>query len=181
MITALAPLGAKYKLQFVPEYSEDGTVTVAIIYSLRHEKEPAPRSLTFSGTPAEVDAALVTQLPAAVERLARHATTLEELDRQLAAEVAEKKAATEKKKPTPAPQVKHSPPVAKKDKAIHATETKTEVEVAEAPPPDPAALQPAWRKLKPAEAAEPASTVAGAAPLEQLGNLFTEPGAGAKE
>ena len=191
MFTALAPLGAKYKLQLVPEYNADGTkVTVAVIYSLKNEKEPAIRSLTFSGTPSEIDAALAEQLPQAIEKLLAHATTLEELDQQLAAEV-EKKSADAK--PASAPQAKPAPPKARSasapKSALKAGATKLPASDQTGEPPasggNPGAvaapslsLTPAWKQPSaavPIATVEPTSPAADETPsAENLGALFTE-------
>lgn len=178
MITALAPLGAKYRLQFVPEYGTDGTVSVAVIYSLKSvaEDEAVPKTLSFSGTVAEVEAALVEQLPQAVEKLLAHATTLEDLDRQLEAEKKEKE--DEKKsgsgkggKSTAKPADKKPTPEEKK---------KDDAPPAEPPPTPPAAaapagLTPAWKgkggkKRGAAEASAPAEPVAPA-PAVSMANV----------
>lgn len=165
-ITALAPLGAKYKLQFVPEYNADGTVTVSIIYSLKTKDEDddvVPKTISFTGTPAEVDAALVDQLPKFVGKLVAHATSLEELDAQLEAEKAAKKegdkkttikSKVEEKKPEPAAKSKGKKPATKEEPAAK------EEPPAPPEPPKPGAvtppgLTPAWKGAKPAS--EPAA------------------------
>jgi hypothetical protein len=197
MITSLASLGAKYRLMFVPEYSDDGTrVDVAVIFSLKSEKadEAVPKTLTFSGTIAEVEESLKADMPKAVSKLSAHATSLDELDKQLeadkkeneksrAVEASKKKAIADKSvkdsakpardkpqpKPDPEPQPAE-PPIAKEKPA-------------DAPKAVPL-LKPAWsaKKSGPAPVAQPpvaevavAEVAAPAAAEEEapdLGSLF---------
>jgi hypothetical protein len=154
MITLLAPMGAKYNLQFVPEYGADGSVSVAVIYSPKGDEEAVPKTLSFSGTLAEVEEALVKELPTAVEKLVKHATALAELDAELAKELEAKKAELAKDKAAAAAKTK---PVTVTKKAVVKGEPLTSVatpaappmpvEAPPAPPPEaPAGLQPAWKK-----------------------------------
>jgi len=98
LITAIAPLGDKYRLQLIPEFDGAGNVTVVVLFSLKSTdiNKAAPRPLSFSGTIAEVEAAIATELVAAVGKLVSHALTLEGLDAELAKEVEAKKAAASK-------------------------------------------------------------------------------------
>jgi metal-dependent amidase/aminoacylase/carboxypeptidase family protein len=161
MITTLAPLGAKYNLQFVPEYGTDGTVTVAVIYTAK-AKDAVPKSLTFSGTIAEVETALVTDLPKVVDRLIAHATTLEALDVELKNEKAAKEAELKAVKKQELAKAVAKP-----------TKTVTEpAPVAPAAPatPLPTGLKPAWKK--PVAAAPVAVAVAE----DDIGSMFEEEG-----
>lgn len=190
LLTALAPLGAKYKIQIVPEYN-DGTLTLAVIYSLKSETEPVIKSLSFTGTPEEVEAALVKDLAAMVEKLAAHATQLEELDAQLKAELEAKK---EKAKPkveepkpalkAPSPQAKHTPPAkgkaAETNKPKHAVKPGAAKLQPETPPPatttealPPAGLTPAWKQAQPVEKVSAPAEPVAPEPAD-LGSLFEE-------
>jgi len=165
MIATLAPLGAKYALQFVPEYGTDGTVTVAVIYTAKVE-DAVPKSLTFSGTVAEVETALVTDLPKVVDRLIAHATTLEALDVELKNEKAAKEAEIKavKKQDEDARKAVAKAAVAKPAKTV--TEP---APVAPAAPatPLPTGLKPAWKK--------PAATpVPVAVEADDLGSMFED-------
>ncbi len=154
MITLLAPMGAKYNLQFVPEYGADGSVSVAVIYSPKDDEEAVPKTLSFSGTIAEVEEALVKELPGAVDRLVKHRIAIEALDAELAKELEEKKAELAKDKAAAAAKTKT---VTVTKKVVVKGEPLTSVatpkappmptEAPPAPPPEaPAGLQPAWKK-----------------------------------
>jgi metal-dependent amidase/aminoacylase/carboxypeptidase family protein len=162
MITLLAPMGAKYNLQFVPEYGADGSVSVAVIYSPKGDEDAVPKTLSFSGTIAEVEEALTKDLPAAVEKLVKHRASIEALDAELAAEVEAKKKEVEKDKAN-AKAVEASKVKAKAEAAAKAkgksqplssvASPEVPVEAPPAPPPEaPAGLQPAWKQAaKPKE------------------------------
>lgn len=140
MITQLAPLGATHRLSFVPEYDGQGNVTLSVMYAPKSDKEAVPRSLTISGTLAEVEAAVAADLAAAINKLAVHTSTLAALDAELAAEK-KKKAETERKaKAKAAPATKKAPP------PPPAEPKETSVPLAAG------ALTPAWKKA-PAAAA----------------------------
>lgn len=158
MITLLAPMGAKFNLQFVPEYGADGNVTVAVIYTPKGDEDAVPKSLTFSGTLAEVEEALVKELPAAVEKLVKHRLAIEELDAELAKELEAKKAeiAKDKEAAKKREEVKAAAKVKPKGKGEPLTSVATPPEdapeitpeAAAAPvvvPPVPTGLQPAWK------------------------------------
>ena len=175
MITTLAPLGAKYNLQFVPEYGTDGTVTVAVIYTAK-AKDAVPKSLTFSGTIAEVETALVTDLPKVVDRLIAHATTLEALDVELKNETAAKEAELKavKKQDEDARKAHTKARERFVAKAAVAKPAKTVTEPAPVAPaapatPLPTGLKPAWKK--PA-----AAPVAVAVAEDDIGSMFEEEG-----
>lgn len=177
MITLLAPLGTKFRLQFVPEYSGDGTVTVAVIYSPKDDEDAVPKSLTFSGTLAEVEEALVKELPAAVEKLVKHRLAIEELDAELAKELEAKKAeiAKDKEAAKKREEVKAVEKAAKskgkgKGEPLTSVATPPEEapeitpESAAAPvvPPVPTGLQPAWKAKAAAAGVEVVETTPSA-------------------
>lgn len=139
LLATLAPLGASYSLALTIAYNDDGTratVTAFIKPKDTATKGLQQKTLQLEGTPAEVDEAIFTQLPAAVQQITKQTQSLtEQVAAQLAAEkeeadkkTAEKKTAAEKK---PAPPAKPAPtPAAKKEKAAKPTPAKPADQVA---------------------------------------------------
>lgn len=192
LLASLAPLGATHKLSFIPEFDAAGNVSVAVVYSLKSDKDGSSiKTLNLTGTIAEVDAALVAELPAAIGKLVAHTASLKTLDDELAAELAAAKEKNAKAKPAKkddekkpddnaVPEPKPEPPKRGKNRETKIIKT---APAATPPAPEPAApaapapsgLVPAWKSatVVPAVAppAEPAP--AGDTPPD-LGSLFGE-------
>lgn len=192
LLAALAPLATTHKLTFAPEYDDAGNVTVAVVYSLKDDKDGSSiKTLNLSGTIAEVDAALVAELPVAVGKLVAHAATLKDLDAQLAAEVEVKKAkvkpaakkeeADDKEADDNAiPEPKAEPPKRGKNRETKIIKTPAPAIETHAHPtpvttaPIPPGLVPAWKSSTaaiPAVSPAPAPTTASE-PAADLGSLF---------